>query len=230
MCTLHRMADTDSRSGARYAGPEILDWTGRVHAPHDEALEQAYRSAEEGGLPPIQIGPSEGKTIALLLQLVGARKAVEIGTLGGYSALWMAKAMGREGQVWTIEADAQAASIAKDNIAAGGLGDRVHVMEGAANEVLPELEGHGPFDAVFIDADKQAYDRYGAWAATNLRVGGLLIGDNAYLFGRLLDSGEDAEAMRRFHEQAARDFDSVCLPTPDGLVVGIRRRYPNEIA
>ncbi|MFW5876032.1 MAG: O-methyltransferase [Myxococcota bacterium] len=218
------MADTDSRSGARYAGANILEWTGRVHAPHDDTLERAYRAAEEHGLPPIQIGPSEGKAIALLLQLAGARKAVEIGTLAGYSALWMAKAMGPEGRVWTIEADPQAASVARHNIAAGGFDDRIQVMEGTAVEVLPELEGHGPFDAVFIDADKQAYDRYGAWAATNLRAGGLLIGDNAYLFGRLLDSGEDGEAMRRFHEQASRDFESVCLPTPDGLLVGIRRR------
>jgi predicted O-methyltransferase YrrM len=90
-------------------------------------------------------------------------------------------------------------------------------------EVLERLSPEGPFDAVVIDADKANYDRYGRWARANLRRGGLLLGDNAYLFGRLLDQSPEAEAMRRFHEEAAESFDTVCVPTPDGLLLGIKR-------
>jgi len=99
----------------------------------------------------------------------------------------------------------------------------VTVVEGAGLDVLPSLEKHGPFDAVFIDADKANYDAYGRWAARNLRKGGLLLGDNAFLFGRLLEKSSEAAAMRRFHEEAALLFDTVCIPTPDGLLLGVKR-------
>lgn len=217
------MADKDSRTGARYADADILDWTARVHAPHDEALDRAYRAPDAEDMPAIQVGPAEGKTLALLLRLAGARKVVEIGTLAGYSALWMARAVGPEGHVWTLEADPRHAEVAGGVLEAAGVGDRVTVVVGPARERLADLVSEGPFDAVFVDADKGSYAAYGRWAAQNLRPGGLLIGDNAYLFGRLLGEGEDAAAMRRFHEEAAAAFDSVCLPTPDGLLVGIRR-------
>ncbi|MFW6066857.1 MAG: O-methyltransferase [Myxococcota bacterium] len=217
------MADVDSRSGSRYAGPEVLEWTAGVHAPHDDALERAYRAPEREGLPAIQIGPSEGRALELLLRLAGARRVVEIGTLAGYSALWMARAVGPEGRVWTIEADPKTAAVARGNLAASPTGDRVTLVEGTALEVLSTLEPEGPFDAVFVDADKRNYPHYGAWAAANLRAGALLLGDNAYLFGRLLAEEDDAVAMRRFHEESAGAFDSVCLPTPDGMLVGIRR-------
>ena len=90
--------------------------------------------------------------------------------------------------------------------------------------LLPKLEEHGPFDAVFIDADKGSYDKYGEWAAKNTRAGGLLIGDNAHYFGKLLDLKDDsAAAMRQFHEDATHHYDTVCIPTPDGMLLGVRR-------
>jgi caffeoyl-CoA O-methyltransferase len=101
--------------------------------------------------------------------------------------------------------------------------NKVEVLVGAGLQVLPSLERHGPFDAVFIDADKENYDGYGRWAARHLRPGGLLLGDNAYLFGELLADDARAAAMRRFHEEAAAAFDTTCIPTPDGLLLGIRR-------
>lgn len=220
------VADIDSRSGARYADADILEWAGRVHAPHDDALQRAYDAPGREGLPAIQVGPSEGKTLALLLRLASAHKVVEIGTLAGYSGLWIARAIGPEGHLWTFEADAQHAQVARETFEFAGVADRVSVIEGEALSMLSTVERHGPFDAVFVDADKKSYDRYGEWAAAHLRPGGLLIGDNAYLFGKLLGEGEEAQAMRRFHERAARSFDSVCVPTPDGLLVGLR----NEIA
>jgi caffeoyl-CoA O-methyltransferase len=97
------------------------------------------------------------------------------------------------------------------------------VIEGAGVDVLPTLVSHGPFDAVFIDADKVNYDRYGAWAMDNLRPGGIVLGDNAFLFGELLDDSDRGRAMRAFHALVAKQCDSVCIPTPDGLVLGIKR-------
>lgn len=217
------MADRDSRSGQRYTDPEIMQWINRVHCSHDEALERAFSSPDREQMPAIQVGPSEGRLLHLLIKLSGAKKVVEIGTLAGYSALHIAQALPDDGYLWTIEYEAAHAAIARDNIAAAGLDDRVDVLLGAALDVLPTIEQHGPFDAVFVDADKQGYADYGRWARNNLRTGGLLLGDNAFLFGNLLEDTDRGNAMRAFHEQAAEFFDSVCVPTPDGVLVAIKR-------
>ncbi len=217
------MADPDSRAGHTYLDPKILGFVAATHAPHDPALDAAFQAPQREGLPPIQVGPSEGKALQLLLTLVGARKVVEIGTLAGYSALWMARALPSNGHLWTLERSPRHAEVARRNLATAGVTERVTVVVGEALTALAELEAQGPFCAVFIDADKERYDRYGRWAAQHLRPGGLLLADNAFFFGRLLEDSPAAVAMRRFHEQAAQDFDGVCLPTPDGLYVGIRR-------
>jgi predicted O-methyltransferase YrrM len=215
------MADNDSRAGARYASPEILDYVSRVHAGHDPALARAFSTPDD--VPAIMVGPSEGKLLELLLRLAGARKIVEVGTLVGYSAIRMAHALPPGGRIWTVEYEPRHAAIARDNIAAAGFADRIEVLVGAGTEVLPTLSPHGPFDAVFVDADKVNYASYGRWAAANLRPGGILLGDNAYLFGELLDDSDRGRSMRTFHEEAARHFDSVCIPTPDGLLLGIKK-------
>jgi caffeoyl-CoA O-methyltransferase len=194
-----------------------------VHAGHDGALARAFDAPERHGMPAIQLGPSEARLVELLVRLAGARKAVEIGTLAGYSAIRLARALQEGGHLWTVEFDPKHAAVARENLAAAGLAERVTVVEGAGLDVLPSLEVHAPFDAVFVDADKASYDAYGRWAARHLRPGGLLIGDNAFLFGRLLEDSAEAAAMRRFHEEAARAFDTVCVPTPDGLLVGVKR-------
>jgi caffeoyl-CoA O-methyltransferase len=173
-------------------------------------------------MPEIQLGPAEGRLLELLLRLANAKKVVEIGTLAGYSALWMARALPPGGRLWTIEADPEHAAVAARILGEAGLGDRVTLVEGDAAELLPTLRDSGPFCAVFLDADKARYDLYGRWATDNLRPGGLLIADNAYLFGRLLGDDEEARRMRRFHEEMALHYRSVCIPTPDGLAVGIR--------
>jgi caffeoyl-CoA O-methyltransferase len=218
------MADADSRTGARYATHEIVQWLDELHAPHDPGLERAFLAPGLNGMPAIQVGTSEGKLLNLLLRLIGAKKVVEFGTLAGYSAIRMAQALPPDGHLWTLEFDARHAAIARSNIEAAGLGAKVTVIVGPALDTLPALGQLGPFDAVFIDADKGNYDRYGVWAAMVLRPGGLLIGDNAYYFGNLLEEGDkDAAAMRRFHQQAKESFDTVCIPTPDGLLLGIKR-------
>ena len=217
------VADADSRAGLSYATREILDWLARIHASHDAGLARAFDAPAAHGMPAIQLGPSEAKAVALLLKLAGARKVVEVGTLAGYSALVMARALPADGYLWTIEFDPKHARVARENIAAAALAENVTVLEGAGLDVLPTLVAKGPFDAVFIDADKRNYDGYGRWAARNVRKGGLLIGDNAFLFGRLLEDSEEAAAMRRFHEEARTHFDTVCLPTLDGMLLGVRR-------
>jgi caffeoyl-CoA O-methyltransferase len=216
------MADPGSRSGERYATPQILEYAAETHHPADAALSRAFEAPARHGMPEIQLGPAEGRLLELLLSLVKARKVVEIGTLAGYSALWMARALPSSGHLWTIESDPQHAAVAAEVIGEAGYGDRVSIIRDEAVEVLPKLGDSGPFCAVFLDADKGSYDLYGRWATQNLRPGGLLIADNAYLFGRLLDDGEEAKAMRRFHEEMSTHYRSVCLPTPDGLAVGIR--------
>jgi caffeoyl-CoA O-methyltransferase len=215
------MADSDSRAGERYASKAILDYTNGVHAAHDAGLTRAFTVPED--VPAIMVGPSEGKLLSMLCRMAGVKKAIEVGTLVGYSAVHLARALPPDGHLWSIEFEPRHAEIARANLAAAGVGDRVTVCVGAGIDVLPTLESHGPFDAVFVDADKVSYDFYGAWAAKHLRKGGLLLGDNAYLFGELLDDSPRGRAMRAFHEQAARDFDSVCIPTPDGLVLGVKR-------
>jgi caffeoyl-CoA O-methyltransferase len=216
------MADPGSRSGERYATPQILEYAAETHHPADAALSRAFEAPARHGMPEIQLGPAEGRLLELLLSLVKARKVVEIGTLAGYSALWMARALPSSGHLWTIESDPQHAAVAAEVIGEAGYGDRVSIIRDEAVEVLPKLGDSGPFCAVFLDADKGSYDLYGRWATQNLRPGGLLIADNAYLFGRLLDDGEEAKAMRRFHKEMSTNYRSVCLPTPDGLAVGIR--------
>lgn len=215
------MADNSSRAGSRYTTPEILDYVNKTHVPNDEGLARAFAVPE--GIPAIQVGPSDGRLLHLLLKLVGAKKVVEVGTLVGYSAIHMARALPADGHVWSIEFEPKHAEVARGNLAAAGLTDRVTVVVGAGVEVLPTLVSHGPFDAVFIDADKVNYDFYGQWALENLRTGGLVLGDNAYLFGELLEDSDRGRGMRKFHELVATSCDSVCCPTPDGLVIGIKR-------
>lgn len=215
------MADNDSRAGTRYTTPEILDYVNHVHGGHDAALARAF--AVPDGVPAIQVSQSDGRLIYVLLRLARARKAVEIGTLAGYSAIHIARGLVPGGHLWSIENDPRHAELARANLAAAQLSQTVTVLVGSALETLPRLVDEGPFDVVFIDADKVNYDRYGRWALENLRPGGLVIGDNAYLFGELMDDKPEARSMRAFHELIAKTCDSVCAPTPDGLVIGIKR-------
>ena len=217
------MADNRSREGKHYADPAILDWVNNVHVRHDTALETAFQAPLQHGMPEIMIGPAEGRFLQVLVGLAGARKVVEVGTLAGYSSICMARGLMPEGRMWSIEKDPAHAEIARKNIYEAGESTQIEVLVGAATDVLPTLEIHRPFDVVFVDADKGNYHFYGQWAADHLRPGGLLVGDNAFLFGNLLEDSETAQSMRAFHQQAAVYFDTTCIPTPDGLLLGVRK-------
>lgn len=216
------MADADSREGLRYGTPEVTRFVDELHAAHDAALDAAFRAPIEHGFPAIQLAPSEGRLLEMLASMIQARRVVEIGTLTGYSAIRLARGLAPGGLLWTLENDPAHAAVAKRRIADAGLADRVEVLEGDALAELPALGELGPFDLVFLDADKGRYDEYGRWAHRHLRAGGVLVADNAYFFGRLLDDDPDAGAMRRFHREAAERFRTVCVPTPDGLLIGVK--------
>ena len=218
-----RMGDHDSRAGSSYSTARIADYCDGVHAGPDKALLTAFEAPEANGIPPIMVGYSEAKLLQILIQIHRPMRVVEVGTLAGFSAISMAKALPKGGHIWTLENEPKHAEIARRNIEYAGLRDRITVILADALDGLAEIENKGPFDLVFLDADKERYDRYQAWSKKNLRVGGLLLADNAYYFGQLLDTTDDAAAVRRMHERTADEFDSVCIPTPDGLMLGIKR-------
>ncbi len=216
------MADTRSRAGVRYGAPEVTRFVEELHAAHDSALSAAFEAPRASGFPEIQLAPSEGRFLEMLTAMLQARRAVEIGTLTGYSAIRIARGLAPGGLLWTVERDPAHAAVARRLIADAGYADRVDVIEGDAAAVLPTLEKLGPFDLVFLDADKGRYDLYGRWAHEHLRAGGVLLADNAYFFGRLMEDNPEAAAMRSFHEEAAERFRTVCIPTPDGLLLAVK--------
>jgi predicted O-methyltransferase YrrM len=218
------MADTQSRAGVEfYADGPILSWLEKTHVHHDAGQQRAFDAPKDSGIPAIMVGPSEGKALELMMRMIQAKTIVEVGTLAGYSAIQLARGLPSDGHVHTIEFDPKHCQIARDNVAAAGLSSKITVYQGAGRDVLPSLSSKGPFCAVFIDADKGNYDHYGRWAAENTRKGGLLIGDNAFFFRRLLEDSPEAAAMRRFHEESRNAYDTVCLPTPDGMLLGVKR-------
>src|SRR5690349_22393404 len=176
----------------------------------DEALRGAVEAAEAAGLPSIQVSPPQGKLLQLLVRLVGAKRILEFGTLGGYSAILMARALPAEGRLISLEAKPEYAEVARQSIERAGVGDRVEVRVGPALEALPALEeeGAGPFDLVFIDADKVNTPNYFDWALDRTRAGGLIIADNVVRRGTLADAGDPDEAtkaQRRLHERLAEE-------------------------
>lgn len=213
--------------------PGLLRMVEKIMGGEGPRLRAIREESARRRLPPISIGPEEGKILEFLVKASGARKAVEIGTLGGYSAAWIARALPRNGILRTVEASPVHAAVARENLRRAGLSGKAVVCEGPALQVLPGLSELGPYDFCFIDADKANYAKYLAWAAKNVRSGGIVAGDNAYLFGKLhlspAQAGEDAAgaaAMRRFLTMLSdpRYFAaSAMIPTPEGMAVGWRR-------
>jgi caffeoyl-CoA O-methyltransferase len=185
------------------------------------------RSIREG-LPAIAVGRFDGLHLEIVARLVGARKAVEIGTLGGYSGVCLLRGMGDDGVLDTFELDAHHAEVARESFRKAGVADRARIHVGPAREKLHEIDGKGPFDLCFIDADKTGYPAYLEWATRNLRVGGVVLGDNAFGFGGVAkpDGDEGVRALRRFNEELARGgrFRATMIPTEEGLALGIKVR------
>jgi predicted O-methyltransferase YrrM len=171
--------------------------------PPDTALDEALAATQVAGMPAINVAPNQGKLLQVLALSVSARAILEIGTLGGYSTIWLARALAPGGRLVSLEADAKHAAVARDNLARAGLSSTVEVRVGRAIDTLPalEAEGRGPFDLVFIDADKPSTADYFAWAVRLSRRGTLIVVDNVVRRGGVLDAeSTDANVlgMRRF--------------------------------
>jgi predicted O-methyltransferase YrrM len=177
---------------------------------HDAALRAALQDSDKAGLPQIQVAPHQGKLLMLLAQAIRARRILEVGTLGGYSAIWLARALPEDGRLVTLEADPDFAEVARANIVRAGLGGKVEIRIGRAQDSMPALidEGAGPFDLIFIDADKPSTPDYFLWAVKLARRGALIVVDNVVREGRVLDAQSDSphiQGLRRFYALAATD-------------------------
>jgi predicted O-methyltransferase YrrM len=178
--------------------------------PADPALDAALEASAAAGLPAIGVAPNQGKLLMLLARLQGARRILEIGTLGGYSTIWLARALPPGGRLVTLEADPEYAGVARANLARAGFADVAEVRVGPAAESLPRLaeEGAGPFDVVFIDADKPSTPEYFRWALRLARRGTLIVVDNVVRDGAVIDGDSEDPAVRgirRFNELAAAE-------------------------
>jgi predicted O-methyltransferase YrrM len=196
-----------------------------LFAPEDEVLRELAGEIASGDLPEIHISPEEGRLLQVLLRMVKASRVLELGTLGGYSAIWMARALPEEGRLITVEKVAERAAVARRYIERAGLADRIEIRVGEAREVLADLAGEDPFDAVFIDADKRGYPAYLEWCIENVRPGGLVIADNAFKNGEVLDESDDPGVIgiQEFNRRVATDprFTSIVVPTRDGVAIAL---------
>jgi predicted O-methyltransferase YrrM len=178
--------------------------------PPDPALDAALAASDSAGLPKMNVAPNQGKLLMLLAQIQGARRILEIGTLGGYSTIWLARALPPEGRLITLEYEAKHADVAQENIARAGLSEMVEIRVGRAVEHLAQMaaNGEGPFDLIFIDADKPSNPDYFAWALKLARPGSVIILDNVVRDGAVINAhSQDASILgtRRVSEMLAAE-------------------------
>ena len=195
-------------------------------AGDDDFLRDLKAAAAEAGLPAIWISPAQASFMAVLLRLCGAKQVVEVGTLAGYSAIAMARALPPDGRVATVELDPKHADFAQEWVGRSDVAEKVTVIRGAGDDVLPHIED-GSVDAVFLDADKSGYIGYREQAVRMLRPGGLFMADNAFAFGELFaETPQDREvgAVRAFNDHMASTpgFSGVIVPLGDGLWVATK--------
>lgn len=209
----------------------VDDYFGGLLVEEDEALLAAAAATETAGLPAHQVAPNQGKLLNLLARVRGARRILEIGTLGGYSTIWLARALPAGGRLVTLEADERCADVAAANIARAGLDHVVEIRRGRAVDLLPSLTGEEPFDLVFIDADKPSNPEYLEWALKLTRPGSVIIGDNVVRDGAVVDpdsSDPRVQGVRRFTELISEhpQLSATALQTVgskgyDGLILAL---------
>ncbi len=206
---------------------QISQYVSSLFAEEDAALTQAREESPQRGLPPISIKPEEGRFLQFLVRGCGARKAVEIGTLGGYSGIWIARGLLPGGVLFTLDKEPKHAQVAGEHFAAAGLSEVIKVRIGDAHQLLLEITDQGPFDFVFIDADKPGYPKYFDWALENIRLGGIIAAHNAFRGGSVAGLREDddqSELMRQFNEQVASQprLISTIYPAGDGTLISVK--------
>lgn len=203
------------------------DYITGLFGAEDELLASLREEADRTGLPPIAISADEGRLLQVLLTAIRARRVLEVGTLGGYSAICMARALPADGELISIDINEQHAAFARRYIERAALSPEVDVRVGRALEVLPSLDGQR-FDAMFIDADKEPLPTYFEWALRLVRPGGLIIGDNALWGGRVYDGDDNDErtrGVREFNRRMATDprVMGIIVPTHDGVAIAVVR-------
>jgi predicted O-methyltransferase YrrM len=209
--------------------PQKREYIKNTFAKEDAALAKVGEN-----LPPeerrMQIGADEGKILFCLARIINAKKIVEIGVLNGYSSIWLARALPEGGKLYSLEKNSKRIEPTLKNFEACGVSNKIELIAGDALETLLKLEQYAPFDMVFIDADKGNYCNYLDWAEKNVRKGGLIVGDNAFLFGGVYgESPRDlnpdmVKVMQEFNRRLGdpTKYSGIMIPTEEGMVVGVK--------
>ena len=206
---------------------QISDYISSLFTSEDASLLSVRQDSSKHGLPTINIKPEEGRFLQFLARASGARKAVEIGTLGGYSGIWIARGLLPGGKLITLDKETKHAEVAQMHFAEAGLSEVIEVRIGDAHDLLVQLTAEGPFDFVFIDAEKPGYPAYFDWALENLRPGGIIAAHNAFRKGSVAGFGKDdenSELMRQFNRQVANEsrLISTIYPAGDGTLISVK--------
>lgn len=212
--------------------PAISDYVESLYRREEAGKKEIRRRAAREKLPDIHVSMMDGLHLEILARACRAKKAVEIGTLAGYSGVWIAQALPPGGKLYTFEMDPRHAEVAGKTFKNAGVHRKVEIFVGPAQENLKKIEARGPFDFMFIDADKISYPAYLNWAAKHLRVGGIFTADNTFAFGLIAKPSlargkhetQSVQALRKFNLMVARHprFRSTILPTGEGLTVGVK--------
>lgn len=205
---------------------QLDDYVIDLFAKEDDALRWIQQEADRNELPKISIRAHEGRLLQLLMRSIGARKVIEVGALAGYSGVWLARGLPADGKLITLEQSSKHAKVARASFEKAGVADRVELIEGAALDSFKKLTAQGPFDFMFIDADKSNYINYLSWGVNNIRSGGMITAHNAYRGGKVITpESDDDRAMAAFNEALARDtrLDSTIIGVGDGMAVALRK-------
>jgi predicted O-methyltransferase YrrM len=225
------MKENNDMFSKRFHSRELADYFGALSAADEGYASHVAGAMEKAGVRGDSVSAMEGRILESLARASGAKKAVEIGALYGYSAHWIARGLPDNGRLYSLEKDPACVNAAKDAMEVSALSRKVTVMEGPALDSLKTLSKLAPFDYCFIDADHENYPAYLRWAAANLRPGGLVLAGSAFLKGRLAYDGADAAAnaaarsMREFFHvlfDADRFVSASVIPTGDGLALGVK--------
>jgi len=207
----------------------LSEYIHKLFGAEDSHLANIRQTTLDEGLPQINVASEEGRLLSFLIRLANAKKVVEIGTLAGYSATWIARALPEDGKLITLERDDHHADVAQSLFDKSGLAGRIEIRRGDALVSLQKLSAEGPFDAVFIDANKDGYPGYLDWAIDNVRVGGLIMAHNTLWSGRIVHPEEhannkDLEGLMAFNQRISEDSRllGTLIPMGDGLGAAIR--------
>jgi caffeoyl-CoA O-methyltransferase len=206
---------------------EISAYINSLFVPEDAALRRARADSPKRGLPAIQIKPEEGRFLQFLVRACGAHKALEIGTLGGYSGIWISRGLSPGGKLITLEVEPLHAQVAGEHFAAAGVAEQIEIRVGNAHDLLKSLPAEGPFDFIFIDAEKTGYARYLDWALENIRLNGVIAVHNAFRKGSvagLVEPDKFTAITQEFNQRFASESRllSTIFPAGDGMLVGVK--------